>query len=82
MILDRSAVKTARRQKSEARERWHSWYAWRPVETPYDSGRWVWLHTIERRWYSTVEHWVEGAGLFGGRGSTGSTGWEYRLHDR
>ena len=28
-------------------ERWHPWFAWRPVVT--EDRLWVWLQTIERR---------------------------------
>ena len=82
MIWDRSTKVEARREASYKascdREQWHLWFAWHPVEVPMVSGYWIWLQPVERRWYSTREHWVEGAGLFGGRGSTGHAGWEYR----
>jgi hypothetical protein len=31
---------------------WHEWFAWHPVMLYQDGvGGWVWLKTIERRWW-------------------------------
>ena len=28
---------------------WNNWFAWHPVRT--ENGEWVWLETVERKWY-------------------------------
>lgn len=29
---------------------WRKWFAWRPIRT--ENREWVWLETVERRWYT------------------------------